>query len=563
MLGGGRDRWTWGLLALAIFAAIPLVYAWSTGAASIPHNDDWAFTRVLFHLSRTGDLKLVGWNEMILLGHLFWAYPLVRLFGEHIVILDTAVGLISVSGVVGTAILARRFLPAPFALATGALLAVFPGYIQTSVSYMTDPVAFLAQIACFLVGLAGIERDDDRGPTLIGISMLIGLFAFSIRKFALITPVAVGIGAAAAGWRRGRIPTETIVAVALFLLGAGTIYYFRQAIPNGGSHAFGTPGLRQLIVLTAQSVFTLGLAASPVLLFVARRRPDLLGRYLNLGALLGVGLVAVTLHHSSEITTCCLGGRSSVFVGNALTERGMMGNQGALGDRPTLFPYAYWIALTALGSVGGVIGLGWLWSGARKWLRDGSDVEPGLLALISWGILTGVAIVSRAALGGPLFDRYLTVPLVVAAIVALRAVKDEGASKIPRSAGAVFLLLAFTSLLLMTSGLSFDVARWRAGEAAVRAGTPATSVDAGFEWVGFHYDGVAEEDIPPISFRMGPGYFDAFPAAANCIVVATSPQDNPELAFWRTVPYRTWFGFRELELWVYRHGSACPNVGET
>src|SRR5688500_12615752 len=160
---------------------------------------------------------------MVLLGHLFWAYPLVKVFGEHIGLLDSAGTLFSVAGIVGAALLAKRFVAAPYALATGALLAVFPGYIQTSVSYMTDPIAFVAQLACFYVGLSGIERDDARGQQLIAISMLIGLFAFSIREFAVITPLAVALGALTAQMRNKRIRKGTIASVALFLLAAGVL----------------------------------------------------------------------------------------------------------------------------------------------------------------------------------------------------------------------------------------------------------------------------------------------------------------------------------------------------
>jgi hypothetical protein len=122
-------------------------------------------------------------------------------------------------------------------------------------------------------------------------------------------------------------------------------------------------------------------------------------------------------------------------------------------------------------------------------------------------------------------------------------------------AGAAALVLI--GVAGVGSAASFDSARWRAGQVAVDAGIPAEDVDAGFEWVGFHYGGVANEPVARRSAPTPPGYMDSFPAAGNCGLVAASPQADPDFQLIKTISYSHWIGARIHHLWVYRYVKGC------
>ena len=63
-------------------------------------------------------------------------------------------------------------------------------------------------------------------------------------------------------------------------------------------------------------------------------------------------------------------------------------------------------------------------------------------------------------------------------------------------AGVLVAVNAIVSLALLLNAAAFDGARWRMGDEAVRLGFAAETVDAGFEWVGFHATGLAELTAP-------------------------------------------------------------------
>jgi hypothetical protein len=46
--------------------------------------------------------------------------------------------------------------------------------------------------------------------------------------------------------------------------------------------------------------------------------------------------------------------------------------------------------------------------------------------------------------------------------------------------------LAVSAFAIAANSLAYDAARWREGEAAVAMGYNARTVDAGYEWVGYH-----------------------------------------------------------------------------
>ena len=553
-------RFTLGAGALAALSLLHYAYAFAVGSASIPHNDDWETLRILFNLVETGDLVLTGWNEMVLLGHLAWAYPVAVVFRENIAVLTFAGALFSGASVFLAALLARRFLSWPFALGAAALVAIFPGHLQTTVTYMTDPVALVAQLGCILVGLAGVGAEGRRRYVLIALAMVLGLFAFSIREFGALAPAAVGMGLVAQSIARKKIDVSAAAILLGFLAAAVALYAYRQGLPEGNVHSYDPPGMQRLIVLSSQALMTIGLALSPVLVFIATTRRAALVHCLNVGVLVALGSGLIALQTSGDIPTCCHALRGSIFTGNALTEVGFLGNQALAGQRPVLFSYAVWASFGALGLAGGSLIAGWIWNAVAHSPPKERETDPAIIVLVAWGAFTAAAVVTRAALGAPIFDRYLTVPLLVAAIFALRSVPAPNNRRDALPAAGLLLLVGIATTLLLADSHSFDAARWRAGQAAVREGTPPSSVDAGFEWVGYHYGGIANPKALPDLGRVGPGYLNVFPEAQNCVIVAASQLSNPELTLITTAPYESRFGLRTHSLWVYRNPPACASA---
>ena len=90
------------LLTLIVVVAVggPLASGIATGAIAIPHNDDWAFSRIALGLADHGELNLVGWNQMTLVGHLLWAIPFLAVFGTSLETLHAAQAVAAAAGLV-------------------------------------------------------------------------------------------------------------------------------------------------------------------------------------------------------------------------------------------------------------------------------------------------------------------------------------------------------------------------------------------------------------------------------------------------------------------------------
>ena len=60
-----RQRHQWQIVVGAsALVVVALTASISTGSWWIPHNDDWAFTRIAERFAQTGDTSLIGWNNM-------------------------------------------------------------------------------------------------------------------------------------------------------------------------------------------------------------------------------------------------------------------------------------------------------------------------------------------------------------------------------------------------------------------------------------------------------------------------------------------------------------------
>jgi hypothetical protein len=108
---------------------------------------------------------------------------------------------------------------------------------------------------------------------------------------------------------------------------------------------------------------------------------------------------------------------------------------------------------------------------------------------------------------------------------------------------------------------AYDAARWSAGQDAEKAGFAASTIDAGFEWVGSHTTATAEPGrkvagAPPYETW----YDQMFPGFKDCAFVSGSPLDEPSLVLLRSLMYNELAFAVPEHLYVYAvRGVGCAD----
>ena len=210
---------------------------------------------------------------------------------------------------------------------------------------------------------------------------------------------------------------------------------------------------------TARGYLTIALLLSPALLLSGRiRRPSRLSAASSaLGAAIGI----TTVVHF----------RSTSFLGNYLASSGAY-SSADIGKR-VIIPSAVMGVLIALALVAGTLLPAIVVSGWR-------DLDPLLLV---FAVLTIVGSMVEFLANQLVLDRNLMVLLVPGTVLLLRGPIRPG--RLWR--GMVPLLgLGIVSLLLCANALARDAAVWDEANNLVAQGVPATSIDAGLDWVGYH-----------------------------------------------------------------------------
>jgi hypothetical protein len=552
-----------GIIAVAV--GLPLLSAYGTSSIAIPHNDDWAFSRVALTLADTGRLELVGWGQMNLIGHVLWAQPFLAVFGRSQEVLHVAQAVAAATGLLLAYLVLRVFLARDRALFATAVFAAFPGYALLSTGFMTDTTAFAAQMGCVYAGLLALEVRKHT-KWFVALSVALGFFAFTIREIALAAPLAVLVGRfALPSTRRNR--REISALIALVLLFAAGFSVWRHTLPDDDQAPwlFGHGGYYARFEQLARAYFTCAFAALPALLLalpaIAR---DLRSRRSLVAAASILVLGAVTILRQPA-------GPFTLFTGNLLTRQGAVNV--TLSGRQALFPPWVWIVLTLAALLAGALLAVVLTAAAKRVLQRGRSewreqgwgllgrwLSPQEVVLAAYAILPVALIVVRAASGvWVLFDRYLwgiEVPLFVL-VLALGSSRTRDAFVRRLAAGAATLLMAL-SLVLVVEEQTTSAARWSAGEHAVSTGIPATDIDAGFEWMGWHYQGVAGEPAEP-RWRKPASWYNVleFPASANCIFMSFAPRSEPSLRLLEKRSYRPFFAWGRRYVFVYRNEPAC------
>lgn len=522
MVGGVRtplDRRD--VVAIAILAligvGIPLWLSAAAGAIGIPTVDDWVYMRGALSLFNTGTIVMPG-RTAAAIGQLLMVQPVLRLSGGDPWAF-TAFGLIMTSIVIlATHLLARRFIGTGAAAMVGILVVVFPGFARVSASFMTDIPAYALGMLCLLLGTVWLE--GGRRLTLLG-CLGLGLLAVSIREFALAAPAAVLV----IGWARSEAKDRAWLglASALFAICLAGVLLATKLIP--GDAVPQTTGGFGRIVLVGPAILTIAAVLLPVVALAIGRRMQSLIPAQIFG---GVALAGIAFLTPWGIWT---GGG-----GNFWTPFGLAGDGLLRGTRETVIGQSAWALSAQLAWTAGMLlatlALSWVQryvahvkslSGARATLNGLARRPIGLLG--TFILIYGGGLIAFAAIYG-VWDRYLYPIVPAAAILVLRSVPD--AFRVGRTLAfshGAFVWLAASALVIAANSFAYDGARWREGEAAVAMGYEARTIDAGYEWVGYHAIGSGGDG----GGDRGQAWFEHLMSLASiCAIVSNSPPGSDE-----------------------------------
>jgi 4-amino-4-deoxy-L-arabinose transferase-like glycosyltransferase len=543
-----------GLLLLGV--GLPLVVGAVAGSLEIPRNDDWSYRRIALELARTGRLALDGASQTMIVGQIVVTQPFLWLSGLQPWGFTAAGIVFAVGAMVAAYVMARQVLPPRVAIIPVLLLAVFPGYLAYATSYMSDVPAAAAGFACLGLGAIALARRPVPTGWLLA-AVAVGVFALSIRDFAVAAPASVVLAAICAEPRRRR---NWLIAIATAASCAG-LYLWRSTLSGQlGEVAPHSAALASVLLAPGNVAFVLAPAA---IIAAARwhqhwRRFDVI-----VGAEIGLAIVGFR-----AIQWLQTGSMPKVFIDNLMAQWGSPQRGYMVGGRPLLFPDPVWVGISVLvlaaivvtfGIGAGIAGVHLRrWGGSVAGLMTRIGSPQGVLFLFTLGTVAGFSLY---ALRYAFFDRYLwpiTPPLATLLLyvpsnveVRSRALASRGRRWSPWLTATVALaLLGTMAVIYLFNSSAFDIGRWRAGDALVRVGVPTDEIDAGYEWMGYYSTSLANAAAPAPGPTFYRGWWSSFQL---CGLVSSAPQsiDGAELV--RTITYElNLFAGPTETLYLYR-----------
>jgi hypothetical protein len=576
---------SWGVATLAgVVATFALLIAWAvhSGAIHRAYSDDWAYLRIARRFLTSGTIAGVGWNDTSLLGQLLTSKVLSPVTGSTVAGLRVVSILAAAGSLIVVSLLARRARSAVLWPVLPLLLITLPGFGSTVATYMTEQLALFAQLLCLSVGLVAWRRwtVTDRLPVgwLLGVAAA-GAWAGSIRQAAVAAPVAV-VATLLTHPRARRADRRLLVAV-----GVGVVAFvllLMAATPlDGPTMAIVRGSLSGQLARLYQGVATVALFLVPVAALTGwlRRAVRLVGSWWSTArGCLALGGVAAVVVLGALLLDRRTG---SLLVGNSLQQEG--GYQGMDLLSPDLFSGPLWFAINAAAAaalflllvlvsqaVRGVVG-SWRATGWRAATHPFTAATALTRVSIVWVTLSALAAVAVNLAYRAIYDRYL-IPVIIG--VALVAV-DNAVAPIRRPRSLAVAALAFVPLLVLGTVSATDTQdlldlRWTAGDRLVQLGYRPDQIDAGFDWVGYHYAGIARPDhitLAPADYP--PATYDAyFPDFRRCAFASPEAIRPPgQFTLLGTVQHHRLFGLMSDTMYLYgapRDGGteACLAAGQ-
>jgi hypothetical protein len=164
-----------------------------------------------------------------------------------------------------------------------------------------------------------------------------------------------------------------------------------------------------------------------------------------------------------------------------------------------------------------------------------------------------------------IYDRYL-VPIVVG--LAVLALDNHVAADVPRRrlawTAAAFVPVLCLGVISAADSQDLVDLRWTGAERLVELGYAPDTVDAGFDWVGYHYGGMARPDraVPDLADYPPATYDTYFPEFVRCAIVSGDPTPPPGYVLLGEVTHRRLFGVRNTTAYLFGNTTAptCPPI---
>jgi hypothetical protein len=571
-------RTSWGLAAVigtvAVFAA---VVAWSvqSGAIRFAYSDDWGYLRIAERFVHDGHLEGVGWNDTALMGQVLASKVISPITGGTVAGLRVLTILCAAGSLVLVGVLARRTRGSSWWPVVPLSLVVMVGFGSTIATYMTEQAALVAQLGSLVLGLVAWTRwtRSGRFPVALVLAVgLVGAWGGCIRQAAVAAPLAV-MAALLTHPRARAAERRVLVIVALAILAAVLLLMVFTPL-DGPTMAIVRGSFTGQVARLYQAVATLALFLVPVGILTGwfGRTIRTVTRWAGSGrGRAGLAVIALVVILGGVLLDRRDG---SLLVGNSLQEAG--GYQGTDVTFPRLFNHAGWglvLVLAAaalfLFTVFAVDRVRAAWTVVQAGRDSVTDCLAGTTAVTRvvaiWTVLGTLGVVAVNLAYRAIYDRYL-IPIVIGfAILALdnRVATDGNRRRLAWTAAA-FVPVLCLGMISAVDSQDLLALRWAGADRLVELGYAPTTVDAGFDWVGYHYGGVARPDrlVPNLPDYPPATYDTYFPDFVRCAIVSGDSHAPPGYVLLDRVEHHRLFGLRTTTAYLYGNAGSpsCPPI---
>lgn len=485
-----------------------LIFYWALfrGAIGVARNDDWVYLHMAQWFADSGEFRVESGSMANALGLVLLGQPSIILFGysiETLQILEIFVGAI---GLFATWFLLRTFLNKWLSFLGIATLVASPFWISTSVSFMTDVPAYTLQLIALLIAVRAYKA-HRYGFNWLFVAYLFCFAAFSVREYSIASGLAITafyLFSKSASVKKLRL--KAVALASLWMVSCIALYLWRSDLENAAEFrgVFEIGVFKESSIQALRAICMLGFLLIPALLLASpTKKIKQLNLLQNIVALLPSTLFAIVMF--------LLFRQRGLVFGNYFTPQGSYVETFPLGIAPNVISAPVFDLLTWLGVVAlaYLLWLGTLWiscidreSNSRNESSTiGTTYEQvGLVGWFVFGML-GTLIFVPLITNAPLFDRYFLPVIPCLTALVLYFIQNF---QFTWAAGNVLSALAlaaltFLSSVFIDSSFILDGLKWKVGNYLVTEGYSPGTIDAGYEWFGYHQTEVAHgQQLPPI-----------------------------------------------------------------
>ena len=506
------------LITLAIFAiSLAAIQPWG----NYPLNDDWQYARASKLFAETGTIQIDTPVAPALVGQLFLAYPIIRLFGmSHAFLRILTLCMAALCLFCMNRLLTLGGLKPRQRLFALLVLLFNPLFLYFSTTFMTELYGFVPALVAAVIYFEQRHRfgqafEDRRSFFYVAACWitvaLFSVFSFWTRQFAALVFPAIVVTWMLTVPRGHRLKERRLVAVSCLIFVAGVSGYFAWVRMSGNlSFAFSDPLERMLQVdrlawrvqTGAAAVYFAGFFL-PMLVLAARRKWSDMGSYTAGALFLAYAFVTSSWFRSHAPSDFVFDGwmhRVFPYLTNVIYRTGIgpitlddVYHQ-AEPDRPQWNSHV-WLFIEWTFLIGTLL---WGFASRRVWsLLKSSKSETLTREMAVFSLLWAAAswIVTVQAYRLEIFDRYYCPALMSLSILVplLLNTVEESTRELwgweHGLAALCTLAMAWYSIAGLHDQFRWNDARWNLANFAFSQGISPANLAAGFEVNGWkNYD---------------------------------------------------------------------------